>query len=88
MTLDTKTAEVAERLEELAVMLGKDFLREIGSRERVMSLHGAEPEVLNFVRRKLGEYFAKKGEHIAVRLNRNGGYPVNVGYFTSNTPVR
>ena len=84
MTLDTKATEVAERLEKLAVMLGEGFLKETGDREKIMSLYDHEPEVLNFVKKKLDEYFLKKGKDVVVQIGKNQGYPVDVGFFTSN----
>jgi len=80
MTLDTKIPEVAEKLEELAVMLGKSFLKEIGNRRKIMSLYGHEPEVLDFMKRRLEKYFSEKGEDIAVQMGK-GGYAVDVDYF-------
>ena len=83
MTLDTKVAEVTERLEKLAVTLGEDFLKGIGKREKVMSLYGHEPEILDFIKEKLEGYFTDRGIDVVVKMG-NDGYAVDVGYFTSS----
>jgi len=87
MTLDTKVADVTEKLEKLAVMLGQNFLKGRGNREMVISLYGHEPEVLDFMKEKLEEYFTEMGKEIVVQRG-NQGYAVNIGYFTANMFVQ
>ena len=48
--------------------------------EKVISLYGADNEILTKVKNQMEMYFQDKGEEIQINLS-NCGYKINIGYL-------
>ena len=71
-----------QRLDELALDFAKYFLKEPTIRTRTIGLYGCGLEVLEFVKKKMDDYFKEEGEEVSIGFDREG-YTIDVGRFVN-----